>query len=240
MDHVPDAKGLLMPLQDMACRSFFFGPDEVALLRSRLQPRLRKHATRFDIVVGSLAGLCPGDEDGVHRPCPRPRGVPGGYYGNAFTTPVAISTAHELRTNPVSYAVELVKKAKDVVDMEYMRSAADATVLRKRMHGAPSTCVYSVSDTTRAKSGAGLDFGWGQPVYGGPAQAVGFPMLPWISSFLLPSKNSKGDHGVLVSLCLPTLAMDRMVDEMAKLLHGPANDAALILQQIRVNKRSAL
>jgi len=36
-----------------------------------------------------------------------------------------MSTAGELCTNPLSYAVELVKKAKNQVDMEYIRSTAD-------------------------------------------------------------------------------------------------------------------
>lgn len=44
-------------------------------------------------------------------------GIPSGYYGNAFVTPVAISTTRELCTNPMSYDVELVKKDKN---KEYM------------------------------------------------------------------------------------------------------------------------
>ena len=39
-------------------------------------------------------------------------GIPIGYYGNAMAAPAAISTAGELCTNPLSYAVELVRKAK--------------------------------------------------------------------------------------------------------------------------------
>ena len=52
-------------------------------------------------------------------------GIPVGYYGNAFALPVATSTAGELCRYPLSHAVELVNKAKNQVDMEYMRSEAD-------------------------------------------------------------------------------------------------------------------
>jgi hypothetical protein len=60
------------------------------------------------------------------------RAIPTGYYGNAFALPIAVSTAGELCKNPVSYAVGLVKEAKDRVDLEYMRSAANLIVRRSQ------------------------------------------------------------------------------------------------------------
>jgi benzyl alcohol O-benzoyltransferase len=255
-DDVPDdAKSITtMALDEMVCHTFFFTPQQVAALRAQLVPHLRKQATSFDIVAGSLwkcrtVALSPEsnlemrmsfsiDARGRRKgTVVDDDGIPTGYYGNAFATPTAISTARELCVNPLSYAVELVKKAKDEVGMDYMRSMADVTVLQKRTCAMLPTSQFALSDTTKAKF-SGLNFGWGKPVYGGPAEAMGIPMMPWICSFILPLKNAKGEHGVAVPMYLPTHAMDKMVEEMAKLLRAPANDVAQ--QQTRVLKRSAL
>jgi len=37
-EQVPDTKGTIIPLDDMAHRSFFFGPNEVAAIRALLPP----------------------------------------------------------------------------------------------------------------------------------------------------------------------------------------------------------
>ncbi|KAK3150713.1 hypothetical protein QOZ80_3AG0236730 [Eleusine coracana subsp. coracana] len=145
-------------------------------------------------------------------------------------------TAH-LQKNATSYAVELIKKAKDEVDIEYMRSMADITVLQKRIYNIPSTCMYLVADTIRARWSE-LDFGWGKPVYHGPAEVSGIPLLSWISSFLLSFKNAKGEECVALPMCLPAPAMDRVMEEMDTLLRAPAGDAAL--QQTNRIMRSAL
>ena len=85
-------------------------------------------------------------------------GIPSGYYGNAFLVPVAMSTARELCTNPLSYAVELVRKAKNQVDIEYMRSTADLIVLRRGQSPPITAGMFSLSDATRARFDD-LDFG---------------------------------------------------------------------------------
>ncbi|CAN6299382.1 unnamed protein product [Urochloa humidicola] len=213
---------ILPPNDDMRLRSFYFGLDEVAAIRAELPPGLQERATRFDVIAGWLwksrtAALAPSDPA---EPMTllvvvnaRSRGIPAGYYGNAFACPAAVSAAGELCASPVSYAVELVRKAKDEVDgMEYMRSAADLLVLRRgRVAPRVTPATYSLSDMARARFD-GLDFGWGKPVYGGPAEAVGSPALPWVASFLIPFKD-----GVVVPVCLPGSAMDRLVEEMEKL-----------------------
>ena len=54
--------------------------------------------------------------------------LPTGYYGNAFAFPVVVTTAGKLCENLLGYALELVKKAKNDVTEEYMRSLADLMV----------------------------------------------------------------------------------------------------------------
>ncbi|XP_010238931.1 benzyl alcohol O-benzoyltransferase-like [Brachypodium distachyon] len=134
--------------------------------------------------------------------------IPTGYYGNALAFPVAVATFRELCANPVSYAVELVKRAKEQVDMEYTRSVAGLKV----RYGQPPFS-YAVTDETKAGF-AGLDFGWGAPVYGGPAISG-----IW-GSFFLPSKSAagKGEDGIMATMCLPAVLMDKFVEEMGKLL----------------------
>ncbi|KAG2620469.1 hypothetical protein PVAP13_3NG100471 [Panicum virgatum] len=178
---------------------------------------LQKRATKFDTISSWIwkfrnVALAP-DPDGVMVPMvvvnARGRntagvGIPIGYYGNAFLCPVAISTAGELSTNPLSYAIELVKKAKNQVDMEYMRSTADLIVLRRGQSTRIIAGMYSLADARRARF-QDLDFGWGKPLV----------------SFLLPYKNTNGEDGIVVPMCLPGPAMDRLVEEMSKLLHQP-------------------
>lgn len=240
-DIVKQGSSSMLPLDDGSCKeelrlgSLFFGPRDIAAIRAQLSPDLQKRATKFDTVAGWLwkfrtVALAP-DSSEVMRlgvvvnARGRRAGIPIGYYGNAFAVPAAVSTAGELCENPVSYSVELVKKAKDEVDMEYMRSMAadDLRHRSKTLSAAPAgTSSYSLSDVTRARF-TDLDFGWGRPVYGGPAECGGVPSLPWVSSFVLPLKNANGgEDGLVVPVYLPGPAMDRLEEEMGKLRAAPA------------------
>jgi len=145
-------------------------------------------------------------------------GIPIGYYGNALATPAAISTVRELCTKPLSYAVELVNKAKNQVDMEYIRSTADHIMLRRGQRQLVTAGMYYQVDETKVRF-HDLDFGWGKPVYSGPAEAVPFTSCPWLSSFHLPSKNANGEDGIVVPIYLPGPAMDRLVEEMSNCAH---------------------
>ena len=119
-----------------------------------------------------------------------------------------------------------------------MRSAADLIVLRKGKSPIFTAGMFSLSDATRARFDD-LDFGWGKPVYGGAAEAVGVPSIPWLTSFLLATKNANGEDGIIVPMCLPGPAMDRLVEEMGKLLRLSA-DVTLHQPHVFPAKRSAL
>ncbi|KAL5226033.1 hypothetical protein ABZP36_012672 [Zizania latifolia] len=239
-DEVPDTKGTIIPLDDMAHRSFFFGAQELAAVRSHLAARVRKSATTFEVLTGCLwkcrtVALAPDADEEMRIICivnargdKSGAGIPKGYYGNAFAFPVAVATAGDLCANPVSYAIELVKKAKREVNVEYMRSVADLMVQRGRPHFTVVRA-YLVSDVTKAGFGD-LDFGWGKPAYGGPAKG-GVGAIPGVASFLIPFKNAKGEDGIVVPMCLPGLAMDRFVEEMAKLMRPAVDVAAPAWQQ---------
>ncbi|XP_054816160.1 benzyl alcohol O-benzoyltransferase-like [Prosopis cineraria] len=220
-DEVPDTKGTIIPLDDMVHRSFFFGPNEVASIRSQIPYHLRQ-SSDFEIITAFLwrcrtMALQPDDDEEVRIICivnARAKfnpPLPAGYYGNGFAFPVAVTTAGELCRNPLGYALELVKKAKGDVTEEYMHSLADLLVIKGRPH---FTVVrsYLVSDVTRAGFG-NVDFGWGKAAYGGPAKG-GVGAIPGVASFYIPFKNAQGQEGLVIPVCLPGEAMERFVKEL--------------------------
>ncbi|CAK8570738.1 unnamed protein product [Lathyrus sativus] len=224
-EQIPDPKGTIIPLDDMAHRSFFFGPTEVAAIRAYL-PSHQQRRSNFEILTACLwrcrtIALQPDADEEVRIICivnSRSKfnpPLPKGFYGNAFAFPVAVTTAGKLIKNPMGYALELVQKAKGDVTQEYMHSVADLMVLKGRPH---FTVVRSflVSDVTRAGFGE-VDFGWGKAVYGGPAKG-GVGAVPGVASFYIPFVNGKGEKGLVIPVCLPAQAMERFVEELDSVL----------------------
>ncbi|KAI3991848.1 hypothetical protein MKX01_012793 [Papaver californicum] len=225
-DVISDTKHTLIPLDDdMVQHSFFFGPQELAALRKHVSSQ----CTTFELLTACLwrcrtIAISPDPEEEVRMICiVNVRGkfdppiIPQGFYGNAFGLPVAISTAEELCKNPLGHALELVKKAKRQVTREFMRSLANFMVENGRPHLAVVR-LYLVSDVTRVGLGD-VDFGWGEAVYGGLAR-VDVRDIPGVSSFYIPFKNSKGEDGILVPICLGGLAMKKFVVEIEKLINN--------------------
>jgi len=134
------------------------------------------------------------------------------YYGNVLAFPAAISTAGELSRNPMGYVVQLLKKAKDNVTQEYMRSLADLMHIKGRPCLVTGGRSFMISNLTRAGLDQ-VDFGWGRPVYSGTSGE-----LPGIASFYMPYKNKRGERGVLFPICLPVLAMERFIKELHLML----------------------
>ncbi|KAJ9559245.1 hypothetical protein OSB04_013859 [Centaurea solstitialis] len=224
-DAVEDTKSTIMPLDDMAHRSFFFGPTEVATLRRFLPPNLRK-CTTFEVLTACLwrcrtIALQPDPEEemqfmctvNVRAKCDPP--LPEGYYGNSFAFPVAISTARDLTTKPLSHALGLVMKAKNDVNAEYMRSLADLMVIRGRPHFVVVRS-YAVSNVTRVRFNE-VDFGWGEAAYGGSAKDWE-GTIPGLITFLMRSINHNGESGIVVPIYLPNAAMEIFMEELNNML----------------------
>lgn len=230
-DEVADTKGTIIPLDDLAHRSFFFGPTEISALRRFLPPQLRGCST-YEILTACLwrlrtVSLQPEPTEEVRVLCivnARTKfnpPLPSGYYGNAFAFPVALTTAGKLCQNGLGYALELVRKAKNDVTEDYMKSVADLMVLKGRPH---FTVVrsYLVSDVTHAGFEE-VELGWGKPAYGGPAKG-GVGAIPGVASFYIPFKNSEGEDGIVVPICLPAVSMERFVKDLDCMLRGhPTN-----------------
>ncbi|XP_058086097.1 benzyl alcohol O-benzoyltransferase-like [Magnolia sinica] len=227
-DQVAETIGAFVPHDDVLHRSFFFGPNEISALRKQVPSHLRTCST-VELLTACLwrcrtkaIGLDPDVEVRVlyivnARNKYRPP-LPPGYYGNAIALPAAISPAGKLCKNPLGYAVELVKKAKSSVTDEYMRSVADMMVLK----GRPLFTVthsFLVSDLTHILVGE-VDFGWGKAVYKGPARG-GVGTDPLVASFYVPLKNTRGEVGIMVPICLPRPAMDIFSAEIENIINGP-------------------
>lgn len=220
------AKGTMMiPLNDVVQRCFFFGPREVASLRS-LVPKHLGRCTTFEVITACMwrcriraLQLDPEDDvrfiytininAKVNPPLPK------GYYGNGFVLSAAVTTSRRLCENPFGYALELVKNAKSNVDEEYVRSTSDLIVVKGRPHQA-TTRSYLVSNTTRIGLDE-VDFGWGKPIYGGPATG-GMTSFPQMTSVYVSCKNHKGEHVIVVPISLPAKAMERFATELEGML----------------------
>jgi hypothetical protein len=216
-----------MPAGDMITRTFMFGPADVSAIKRRLPLHLRDTATTFETLTAALwrartAALeVPADEEVRVVSIVGFRGVPelalpAGYYGNACVPVAALTTAGALLAGSLGDAVELVRGTKAAVTAEYVRSTVDLLVLRGRPCVALGN-LFLVSDNRHAGFHR-VDFGWGEPVYGGPAATLFGP------SFLVHVGNGggggdgKGMGKVGVLIVLPRPAMDRFSSEVETLL----------------------
>ncbi|KAK4269512.1 hypothetical protein QN277_022659 [Acacia crassicarpa] len=235
--------GAAIPLKDTVQQSFFFGPSEISAIR-RVIPRHLRQSTTFEVLTACLwrchtkaLQLDPNDDVRtlliVNTRFGRGRfdpPIPAGYYGNAFVSPAAVTTAGKLCESPLGYALELVKKAKAKVDKEYVHSTADLLVTRGRPCFT-SVRSWMISDLSRFGF-RNVGFGWGKAVYAGPAEA-GFGPLAGVS-FLVASTNDKGEEGRVVPMCLPPEPMKRFAKELDNMLGSYKNskDSSIIMSNM--------
>ncbi|KAK7380209.1 hypothetical protein VNO78_32707 [Psophocarpus tetragonolobus] len=217
----PDSRSIFTPHH----RSFFFGPKEIASLCALLPQRLAAKSTSFEIITAclwrcrtaSLQWPNPNQElrllcivNARFGTCRFNPPLPTGFYGNAFVFPAAVTTVGELLNRPLGFALELIKKAKNEANEEYVHSVADLMAMKGR------PCFtrlgsFMVSDLT--KSGfTDVYFGWGKPLYFGVAKG-GLGDIPGVS-FYVPYTNSKGEKGRVIPICLPEDAMERFDKEL--------------------------
>ncbi|MCL7040850.1 hypothetical protein MKW94_028457 [Papaver nudicaule] len=231
-DSIPNDEEKHPSLDDLVLESFFFGPKELAALKQHLHPHLQT-CTTFELLTAWLwrcrtiaIGYDPKDQVRVvisvgtrgkfHSP------LPTGFYGNAVAYPVAVSTAENLIQNPLSFAVELVKKAKNEVNEEYIRSTADLMSVKGRPI-ISTVRTYFVTDLKYMWNADEIDFGCGEVVYAGRALGTNPTLNYWMSSPYISYTNNTGDKGRLVPVYLPRLAMKKFVSQIESLMNKTAS-----------------
>ncbi|KAH0644519.1 hypothetical protein KY284_032403 [Solanum tuberosum] len=176
-------------------KSFFFGNTEMEGIKNQVSPNCK--STKFELLVAFLwkcrtiaLDLHPGEIVRLtffvskHGKSLKFE-LPSGYYGNAFITPAAVSKAGLLCSNSLTYVVELVKKLKDHMSEEYIKSVTNLMVIKGRPELSKSWN-FIVSDN-RSVGFDEFDFGWGKPIFGGVSEAISY------ISIGIPINNEKGE-----------------------------------------------
>ncbi|KAM3379568.1 methanol O-anthraniloyltransferase-like [Capsicum galapagoense] len=207
-DEITESRTAWESMEDkLIQRSFFFGNKEMKAIKNHVSSNCK--STKYELLVAFL-WKCRTIALNLHpqeivrltyfvsiRGKSLKYELPPGYYGNAFITPAAVSKARLLCSNPLSYAVELVKKLKDHLTEEYIKSVIDFMVIKGRPELSKSWN-FIVSDN-RSVGFDEYDFGWGKPIFGGASASF--------ISIGIPFNNEEGEKGILVAISLPPMAM---------------------------------
>ncbi|KAL7152624.1 hypothetical protein ABFS83_04G110500 [Erythranthe nasuta] len=137
--------------------------------------------------------------DGRARLRPPP---PPGYFGNVIFSAAAVATGGEIGSNGVGFAAGKIRGAIARMDDEYLRSAIDYLEMKSDVIGS-----IALNENTYKSPNLGIiswirlpiygaDFGWGEPVYMGPARPSSEGKC-----HLLPN-NTAGDGSLLVAISL--------------------------------------
>ncbi|XP_006350348.1 methanol O-anthraniloyltransferase-like [Solanum tuberosum] len=194
--------------------SFFFGNKEIKAIKDQLLEPGYGSIGRFELLVAFLwkyrtIALDINPEENVRlsyvvnvRVGPQKMELPLGYYGNAFATPAAVSKVGLLCSNPLTYAIELIKQAKNQVNEEYIKSLADYMVINRRRTWTKSWNFLITNDAILGLDE--VDFGWGKPILGGVDRSP-FSFASFFWSF---NKNI-GEKSIVIAINLPQQAMEK-------------------------------
>jgi hypothetical protein len=202
----------------MVMRSFTFGASDLAAIKKSLPPLLHDTTTTFEALAAffwrarATALELPPGGNALLMVIANIRGVaemslPAGYYGNAIVPSTVMVDPAVLRGGSLGDVVALVRQAKAAVTSEYARS-----FIRGDQRYILSANMFVLSDARRLGFDR-VDFGWGEPVYAGPADTH------FGVSFFITGKDRDGEDQVVVPVVLPWLAMDRFAKEVEKLLN---------------------
>lgn len=206
---------------DMVVRTFLFGQADIAALKRNLSTQ--RSATTYQVLAAAVWRARNTAIRAACREPPEGEGtaltlvvsfrrnaalqLPPGYYGNTCAPVRVVASTDALARSSLDMVVELVHKAKEAA-CSHVRSVADVLLL----HGPPPlprAKMFLVSDI-RHLGIHRVDFGWGEPLYAGPAQ-----VMPW-ETFLV----HVGEEELALSVALPRPAMERFAAEMTKLLEA--------------------
>lgn len=222
----PDEATKMMHQQNTIRQTVFLSIKDIKALRNRLPPSFQK-SSMFEIVtacvwIARTLALEIDPNEIVKLICVvNVRGkyqlnLPDGYYGNALVSPAAISKAGVLCKSPLGYALDLIKKAKAQVSEEYVRSVLDLLAYNEGKLSMYNSWNFVVSDTSQTGF-TEVDFGWGKPIYAGPLVGA----ISFYASGYARFKNSKGEVGMVVPICLQPQTMVRFREELFKIIHSP-------------------
>ncbi|KAF5956748.1 hypothetical protein HYC85_003973 [Camellia sinensis] len=126
--------------------------------------------------------------------------LPLGYFGNVLFTATSIALSGDVKSQPLKYTVENLHDALTRMDNDYLRSAMDylalqpdPTALIRGAHTFQCPNLNVVSWTRLPIHDA--DFGWGRPIYTGPASVIFEGM-----GYILPSPTSDGTLSLIIRL----------------------------------------
>ncbi|KAL9243573.1 hypothetical protein vseg_017445 [Gypsophila vaccaria] len=215
------SKGAIFPLEDMVHKVFLFGPTEIANLHKRVQASSQKNATTtpttsFELITSHLWQSYamamyndpkettqlwfPVNIRSIHKPP-----LPTGYYGNALAFPMAQASVGELFDKPIRRVLELVKEAKQRVTQKYVKTF----ISNVDGGGVVPRCDSLIVSDHRRLEFSCLDFGWGPPIFGGYMRGRYNNQMGFLTR--LTSIKCSREIGVLVPICLPSLAMKKFV-----------------------------
>ncbi|CAI9298276.1 unnamed protein product [Lactuca saligna] len=135
--------------------------------------------------------------DGRSRLSPQ---LPPGYLGNVVFTATPMAESGELTTQPLSSSASLIRSTLSKMDNEYLRSAIDYLEVQPDLSALIRGPSYFASPNLNINTWTRLpvhdaDFGWGRPVFMGPAV-----ILYEGTIYVLPSPNN--DRSMSLAVCL--------------------------------------